>query len=190
MKYLVVFLSLFFLSGCNKNNNFEENLKRLDEVHGKCDNPFRKYGAIEYKICKDKERAAGPDGEVGDPVDITNLFSKIGQGGGTVIASDTNNHLWDASIQLVSPYSLNISDFEGGYIETNWILNQATPNNRCLIKIHITSVELVSNGVNTKIVCEDKIGESWYRSETSYQVEEKDLTLKILTEAARLSSSS
>ena len=190
MKYLLVFLSLFYLSSCNKNNSYEENLKRLDEIHGKCDNPFRKYGAIEYQICKDKQRAAGPDGEIGEAINVQNIFSKIGQGGATVMANDTNNHLWDASIQLVSPYSLNISDFDGGYIETNWILNQSTPNSRCLIKIHITSMELVSNGVSTKIVCEDKIGDNWYKSETNYQIEEKDLTLKILTEAAKLSSSS
>ena len=51
-------------------------------------------------------------------------------------------------------------------------------------------MELVSNGVSTKIVCEDKIGDSWYKSEINYQTEEKDLTLKILSEAAKLSSSS
>jgi len=85
---------------------------------------------------------------------------------------------------------LKISDFEGGFIETNWILDQSNPNSRCLIKIHITSVELVSNGINVKIICEDKIDEIWYKSENNYLKEEKELTLKILTEAARLSSNS
>jgi len=51
-------------------------------------------------------------------------------------------------------------------------------------------VELVSNGVNVKIICEDKIDEIWYKSENNYLKEEKELTLKILTEAARLSSNS
>jgi len=185
--YLLVFF--IFLASCNS-NNYQQNLEKLDKIHGKCDNPYRTYGPIEYKICKDKERAAGPDGIVDEPTNVAALFSKIGGGGTTVMKSDTNNFLWDSSIQLVSPYSLKISDFDGGFIETNWIMNQSSPNNRCLIKIHITSVELVSNGVDVKILCEDKIDEIWYQSENSYLKEEKELTLKILTEAARLSSNS
>lgn len=185
--YLVVFF--IFLASCNS-SNYQENMEKLDKIHGKCDNPYRTYGPIEYKICKDKERAAGPDGIVNEPTDVAELFSKIGGGRTTVMKSDTNNDLWDSSIQLVSPYSLKISDFDGGFIETNWIMNQSKPNSRCLIKIHITSVELVSDGVDVKILCEDKIDEIWYQSENSYLKEEKELTLKILTEAARLSSNS
>jgi len=185
--YLLVFF--IFLASCNS-NNYQQNLEKLDKIHGKCDNPYRTYGPIEYKICKDKERAAGPDGIVDEPTDVAALFSKIGGGGTTVMKSDTNNYLWDSSIQLVSPYSLKISDFDGGFIETNWIMNQSSPDSRCLIKIHITSAELVSDGVDVRILCEDKINEIWYQSENSYLKEEKELTLKILTEAARLSSNS
>ena len=34
---------------------------------------------------------------------------------------NTNNDLWEASLSVLSPYSIKISDFEGGYVETNWI---------------------------------------------------------------------
>lgn len=188
MKSFILFiLSMTLLSSCN-NSSFEKNMAELDKIHGKCDNPYRQYGPIEYKICKDKERAAGPDGIVGDPISLEGILSNIRTGNSSIIASDTNNHLWDASLQLVSPYALNISDFEGGYIETKWILNKSMPNSRCLIKIHITSMELISNGVKTNIVCEEKIEQTWYRSDDNYQNEEKNLTLKILTEAARISS--
>lgn len=189
MKKIYLLIFFIFLASCNS-SNYQENMEKLDKIHGKCDNPYRTYGPIEYKICKDKERAAGPDGIVNEPTDVAELFSKIGGGRTTVMKSDTNNDLWDSSIQLVSPYSLKISDFDGGFIETNWIMNQSKPNSRCLIKIHITSVELVSDGVDVKILCEDKIDEIWYQSENSYLKEEKELTLKILTEAARLSSNS
>jgi len=189
MKKIYLLIFFIFLASCNS-SNYQQNLEKLDKIHGKCDNPYRTYGPIEYKICKDKERAAGPDGIVDEPTDVAELFSKIGGGGTTVMKSDTNNYLWDSSIQLVSPYSLKISDFDGGFIETNWIMNQSSPDSRCLIKIHITSVELVSDGVDVRILCEDKINEIWYQSENSYLKEEKELTLKILTEAARLSSNS
>jgi len=112
--FLVVFF--IFLASCNS-SNYQQNLEKLDKIHGKCDNPYRTYGPIEYKICKEKERAAGPDGVIGEPVNVANLFSKIGGGGTTVMNNDTNNYLWDSSIQLVSPYALKISDFEGGFIE-------------------------------------------------------------------------
>jgi hypothetical protein len=57
-----------------------------------------------------------------------------------------------------------------------------------LIKTHITSVELVSNGVSNKIICEVKKGDNWYLSNESFNDEEKNLTLTILKEATNLSS--
>ena len=179
---------VFFLYACSTNQ--EERLAKLDKVYGYCDNPHRGISGREYEICIDKQRAAGPDGVVGDSVDVLSLFSSIGGAGqATVIGADTNNFLWDGALQVLSPYSLKITDFDGGFIETDWIMQSNLPNQRCLIKSHITSMELVSNGVSVKIICEELINDIWYVLNQDLKEEEKQLTLQILKQANNLSKS-
>lgn len=187
---LFLFLCITLLASCSGGNN-QENLAKLDKIYGPCDNPYRQYTATEKQICKDKERAAGPDGEVGEAIDILEVLS-IGNNNQTsyVRSSDTNNFLWDASLAILGSYSLKLSDYDGGYIETNWIIDKDNPSQRCLIKSHIKSSELVSNGVKVTILCENKIDGEWYSSNEDFVEEEKQLTLKILQEAKYISSSS
>ena len=188
-RVLFVFLSLFFFQSCSNDGSYQETVEKLDEVYGYCDNPQRRLRPLEYKICKDKERAAGPDGEVGEPLSIGNLFN--GGGSQTVYAaSDTNNFLWDASLKTLKNYSIKITDFDGGYIETNWIKKENIPDERCLIKTHITSSQLISTGVDVSFVCEKNIGDDWYVVNQSYIEEEQQLILKILSEASQLSTAS
>jgi len=185
--FLIVSLGLIF--SCSGNN--EENLAKLDKVYGPCDNPYRQYTALEKKICRDKVMAAGPDGEIGEPIDILDVlsFGKNNKQTNYIKSSDTNNFLWDASLAVLGSYSLKLSDYDGGYIETNWIINKDNPSQRCLIKSHIKSNELVSNGVKVTLLCENKIDEEWYSSNEDFVEEEKQLTIKILQEAASISSS-
>ncbi len=188
LRFLFSLFLIAFLSGCGGGSNHQKNMEKLDKVYGKCDNPYRQYRDLEYNICKDKERAAGPDGKIGDPLDINKLISGIGKSQTVIANSDTNNYLWDASIKVLNSYSFKIIDFDGGFIETNWIIEEGNPNQRCLIKTHITSAELVSNGVTNKIICELKKDDAWYTSDENFGEAEKDLTLVILKEASNLSS--
>ena len=181
--FIIISAFLFSCSGTH-----QKNLEALDKTYGKCDNPYRQYNEVEYQVCKDQERAAGPDGMVDEPIDIGDLISGIGKKTTTIIQADTNSYLWDASLQVLNPYSFKITDFDGGFIETNWIYEENNINQRCLIKTHITSDELVSNGVSNKIICEVKKGDNWYLSNESFIDAEKNLTLTILKEASNLSS--
>ena len=90
--------------------------------------------------------------------------------------------------EVLKSYSLKISDYEGGYVETNWIQDVNTPNERCLIKSHIVSRELIATGVKVKIICEKKINDTWYIADEEYLDEEKKLTLKILSIAREISN--
>ena len=181
--------SLGLIVSCAGGNN-EENLAKLDKVYGPCDNPYRQYTAIEKQVCRDKVMAAGPDGVIGEPINILDVLDFGNNGQANYIkSSDTNNFLWDASLAVLGSYSLKLSDYDGGYIETNWIVNKDNPLQRCLIKSHIKSSELVSNGVEVTILCENKIDGEWYSSNEEFVEEEKQLTLKILQEAASISSS-
>ena len=188
-RYLLIIFFAIFLGSCSSKpgQDHQKKLAELDKVYGPCNNPHRQYTPTQKKVCEDKARAAGPDGVVGDPINLTGLLDGI-RGGGKVVAavSDTNNYLWDSSLQILDNYSLKITDFEGGYIETNWIQESDKPNQRCLIKSHITSQELVSNGVKVKIICENKIDGDWYISSENFVDEEKQITLKILQEAQTL----
>ena len=181
----LIIISIFLYS-CN--GTHQKNLEELDKVYGKCDNPYRQYNEVEYSVCKDQERAAGPDDIVDEPININELISGIGKKKTTIVQTDTNSYLWDASLQVLSPYSFKIIDFDGGFIETNWIYEENNTNQRCLIKTHITSIELVSNGVTNKIICEVKKGNDWYLSNESFVDAEKNLTLTILREATNQSS--
>ena len=189
VRKIVFLLMAVFLYSCASDQ--EERLSKLDKVYGYCDNPHRGISGQQYEICKDKERAAGPDGVVGESMDILSFISGIGEAKNSAyINSDTNNFLWDGALQVLNPYSFKITDFDGGYIETDWIMQSKFPNQRCLIKSHITSIELVSNGINVKIICEELIDGIWYASTQNVQEEEKKLTLKILNQASALSNSS
>ena len=192
LKTLLIISSLFFISGCSKglmNGDFQANLEKSDKVYGPCNNPNRQLSAIEKKICLDKQRAAGPDGVVGDAFNITEFIEKINNPTGNVVysGSSVNQELWNGSLRVLSSYPLKTVDSQGGFISTEWILEEGVPDQRCLIKININSLELISTGVNTKIVCEKRTSGEWYISQQVFTEEEKQITLKILEIANQLS---
>ena len=182
-----LFASLFLIScGSKVTKNYQKNLENLDEVYGKCDNPHRKLSKNQRRICLDKERAAGPDGVIDDGLILSDIFGGSSKGQ-TIISSQINKNLWDASLSVLRPYAMKNIDFEGGFIETDWITSIENPNQRRLIKSHITSIELVSNGVKMTMICEEKKEGAWYLSQNNFIEEEKKLTLKVLETAQKLS---
>jgi len=175
-KLVYIFL-LFLLLGCG-GGNLEKNLERMDKSFGKCDNPNRHMSDAQYKICKDKELTQNktPD------FNLTELMEKVRSGNvGNAQYSPYNQTLWKSALKTVDSYSLKITDSQGGYIETDWIYNQEERNKRCLIKIQVTSVDLVSDGVVSKLVCEIKDSdENWYPDGLDHLEESKQVTLSIL----------
>lgn len=174
--FLLVILS--FTVSCTKNRDLEANLKKLDEVYGYCDNPQRDIRGIQYKVCKDKERAGMKS------LELTNLSEIFRRGAATVAQSNVNPTLWQASLTTLNSYSLKIADSNGGYIETDWIFDEINAE-RCVVKVQITSPELVTTGVNTTIICQNKSGENWVNNNSKYNEEAKQITLRILNEAAK-----
>ena len=177
---IISILSLLFVLSCAGNN--EKNLAELDKVFGKCDNPHREFSDIQYRICKDKERAAG-----GEPIDIEQSFTKIlgnFQGGNVVYQTPINQHLWNGALETTKQYPLKIADNQGGYIETDWIYQSNLENQRCSIKLFITTAELISTGIKTSFICQNKINDNWINDGKNYSQEEKQITLKILENAS------
>ena len=171
------------LLGCGSKH--QENVARLDEVHGVCDNPARILTKRQYEICKMKQR--GNDGE---PLEIEDLSKSLGDlvsesfGMGTTIvggSSFANRYLWQASLDVLSPFPIKIADNGGGYIETDWIIdyNQSS-DKRCQIKVMVRSTELVSNGLKSTLNCQNFDGQNWNADGQKYPNEEKNITLKIL----------
>ena len=189
MKVLITLLALILLQSCsNTGGDIEKNLAETDKIYGKCNNPNRQFTYITKKICEDQERAAGPDGVVGDPINLTEIFSGIGGNKKIIYAgANSNQFLWNGALETLKEYPLMTVDSQGGFISTDWILEEANPDQRCMIKINITSRELISNGVNTKILCQKKETEEWYSNNEIFIEEEKNITLKILEKASQLS---
>ena len=171
------------LVGCGSRH--QENVARLDEVHGVCDNPARILTKSEYEICKMKER-----GSAGGDLEIDDLSTSLGEllsdqlGLGTTMiggSSFANRFLWQASLDVLSPFPIKIADNGGGYIETDWIIdyNQSS-DKRCQIKVMVRSSELVSNGLKSTLNCQNFDGQNWNADGQKYPNEEKNITLKIL----------
>ena len=187
---MVTFLlfSLFFV---NCAGTLDQELEKLDEIYGYCDNPQRNIRGVEYDVCKAKERAMGPDGKADekDPLNFTELVEKIRGGPNqTIVNASVNKHLWRSSLEVMTPYELKIADNQGGFIQTEWIYRKDEPNSRCIIKIQISSIELISTGVKASISCQEKINSNWLSDNVEYTAEQKQLTLKILELANQYSS--
>jgi hypothetical protein len=192
MKTLITFLVLILLQSCSSGplgGDIQKNLAETDKIYGKCNNPNRQFTYIQKKICEDQVRAAGPDGVVGDPINLTEIFSGFGGNGKVVYAgSSSNEFLWNGALETLKEFPLKTVDSQGGFISTEWIFEETNPSQRCLIKVNITSRELMSNGVNTKILCQKKEINDWYPIKELFIEEEKNITLKILEKASQLSN--
>ena len=179
--FLVLISSI--LLGCGSRH--QENVAKLDEVYGVCDNPARILTKRQYDICIMKQR-----GNSGETLDVDDLSTSLGElvsdqlGIGTTIvggSSFANRYLWQASLDVLSPFPIKIADNGGGYIETDWIIeyNQSSEK-RCQIKVMVRSSELVSNGLKSTLNCQNFDGQNWNADGQKYPNEEKNITLKIL----------
>lgn len=193
LKIFLIIASLFLLTGCGagkvlNSGDLEANLEKSDKIYGKCNNPNRQFTKVEKEICQSKVRAAGPDGKVGDPINITEIFDRFNNPDKVVYkGGSVNQYLWNGSLAVLADYPLKNVDSQGGYIATEWIFNKEVPDQRCVIKVNVNSLELISTGVNTNIVCEKKSDEQWYITDEKFIEEEKRITLKILEIAQQLS---
>ena len=170
----VIFIVFVLMVASCANQNLEKNLEELDKVYGRCDNPHHQYGEVEYRICKDKERARSDS----EPFNISKfLEGKSSNIGIAPNRSMVNQDLWNSSLSVLDDYSLKIADNEGGYVETDWIYENQS---RCLIKVQIISAELISTGLKTKILCQKNDNDLWVNDNIVYTDEEKKLTLRIL----------
>ena len=179
----LMLISSILLVGCGSKH--QENLARLDEVHGVCDNPARILTKRQYEICKMKQR-----GSAGGELEIDDLSTSLGElvsdqlGLGTTIvggSSFANRFLWQASLDVLSPFPIKIADNGGGYIETDWIIDyNESSDKRCQIKVMVRSSELVSNGLKSTLNCQNFDGQNWNADGQKYPNEEKNITLKIL----------
>lgn len=178
---LTIVIVLF--QACSKgplDGDMASNMEKLENLHGPCNNPHKILNTKERMLCEDKARAAGPGGDIKLPLNLSKLTS-LGGGSTTIVQGlNINQPLWQASLGLLDQYPIKLADSQGGFISTEWITNSSSPNQRCNIKVTITSKDLVSDGVKVKLLCENNIDGNWFTDNTTYVNEEKDLTLKIL----------
>ena len=193
LKILVCFTSILILSSCSQGLNqgsIEKNLEATDKIYGRCNNPNRQFSEVEKEICISKVRAAGPDGEIGEAFNITDLIDKINNPNKGVVyaGSNVNQFLWNGSLSVLEAYPLKTVDSQGGFIASDWILNKNEPDKRCQIKVNVTSQDLISTGVKTKIICQEQNNSQWYPNNEMLIEQEKKITIKILEIAQELSN--
>ena len=153
----------------------------MDELYG-CKKPGENLSKEKYKACLAKERAGGES-----LFDLEGNLNDLIRGKDNVVYQYTvNPYLWRAAIEITNTYPLKIADSQGGYIQTEWINNTEDNSIRCLIKIQISSKELITTGVSSNFLCENKVNETWSSDNIDYIEEEKQITLKILEVAGTL----
>ncbi len=184
-RYFYMLLGLVLLNSCT--NTYEENQKKAKKLYGECDNPIDNLKASnleKYKSCKAKEAANGESffDLTGDLTDI------IGGKDNIVYQYSVNPYLWNASLKVTDSYPIKIADNQGGFIETDWITAPNDITKRCLIKIRILSRELITTGVDTSFLCENKNNDIWVSDKIEYIQEEKKITLRILEIAGNLAN--
>jgi len=193
LKFIVSLCLAFIVTSCSQGiggGNIEKNLEATDKIYGRCNNPNRQLTEVEKEICVAKERAAGPDGEIGDPINLTDIIERFNNPDKNIVyaGSMVNKFLWQGSLSVLEQYPLQTVDSQGGFISTEWILDKNQTNKRCQIKVSITSQEFISTGAKTKIICQQKDGDQWYLDNLALIEEEKNITLKILEKALELSN--
>ena len=193
LKLLVSLVIGFTITSCSQglnSGNIEKNLEATDKIYGRCNNPNRQFTEVEKEICVAKVRAAGPDGKVGDPINLTDVIARFNNPNKNVVyaGSGTNQFLWNGSLSVLEAYPLITVDSQGGFIASDWILDKNEPNKRCQIKVNVTSQDLISTGVKTKIICQEQDNNKWYSSDEILIEQEKKITLKILETAQKLSN--
>tara|TARA_Y100001935_G_scaffold105172_1_gene87196 strand:+ start:773 stop:1342 length:570 start_codon:yes stop_codon:yes gene_type:complete len=187
IRYIILLLSIFLFISCS--GKHEERMAELDSIYGVCDNPARNYdkGTKKYELCKDKERAKG-ESLFGLSGDLSDIIS--GGDDKIIYQSNVNPYLWNAALEVTQIYPLKIADNQGGFIETDWIYETNSPSQRCLLKIHVLSRDLVTTGVTSSFLCENREDQVWVSDKKEYIEEEKQITLKILEIAGNLSKTS
>ena len=193
LKILVCLASILIVSSCSQGLNqgsIEKNLEATDKIYGRCNNPNRQFTEVEKEICIAKVRAAGPDGEIGEAFNITDLIDKFNNPNKGVVyaGSNVNQFLWNGSLSVLEAYPLKTVDSQGGFIASDWILNKNEPDKRCQIKVNVTSQDLISTGVKTKIICQEQNNSQWYPNNEMLIEQEKKITIKILEIAQELSN--
>ncbi|MFL2514770.1 MAG: DUF3576 domain-containing protein [Alphaproteobacteria bacterium] len=186
MRFILVFSAYLVLISCSSSN--QANLEKFDKVYGRCDNPHRQFSDREYNICVAQERAGSLDKE---PISITGIFNKKNENQSSSqgsFGSTINQSLWQSSLKVLTDYPLKNVDSVGGYIETEPVYDKENLSQRCTIKITILSSQLISNGIDTNIICEQKQQDLWINTNEDFSNEEKKLSLKILSEAQKLSN--
>ena len=153
----------------------------MDELYG-CKKPGENLSKEKYRACLAKERAGGES-----LFDLEGDLNDLIRGKDNVVYQyAVNPYLWRAAIEVTNTYPLKIADNQGGYIQTEWINNVEDSAIRCLIKIQILSKDLITTGVSSNFLCENKANETWSSDNIDYIEEEKQITLKILEVAGKL----
>jgi len=192
LKSLIYLALVLLLTSCSQGitgGNLEKNLEETDKIYGRCNNPNRQMSAIDKEVCLGKVSAAGPDGKIDDPINLTDIFDRFNNPNKNVVYAglSVNQYLWQGSLSVLENYPLQTVDSQGGFISTDWIINKDEPNRRCQIKINVISQDLISTGVKTKLLCQEKDNDQWFPDGTLLTEEEKKITLKILEKAQELS---
>ena len=192
LKNLTCLVVASLLISCGQvlnNGNLEKNLEATDKIYGRCNNPNRQMTEVEKEICRGKVMAAGPDGKIDDPINLTDIFDKFNNPNKNIVytGSSVNKFLWQASLSVLESYPLQTVDSQGGFISTDWIINKDEPNRRCQIKITVLSQDFVSTGVKTKLLCQERDNSQWYPDSAILVEEEKKITLTVLEKAHELS---
>ncbi|MAV82412.1 MAG: hypothetical protein CMI90_02980 [Pelagibacteraceae bacterium] len=179
MKPLLILLVLsVILTGCGTGKNYQEVKQKQIENDPCVYDRIKGQKAEERCIARVNAKAA--EGEGLFATMIEDIKEDLGEGAGG--SSYVNKWLWNGSIETLGEFPLKIADAFGGVIETDWLIKDGVPDNRCAVKVLIKTKDLVSNGVEVNTICQKYNGTNWVLvnddlSEANREIENSILSL-------------
>ena len=101
------------------------------------------------------------------------------------ISMAVNAFLWRASLDTVSFIPVNSADPIGGFISTDWYLDQENPNERIKMNVYIKDRRLRADAISVSVFREVKVSEALVKADVNPDTA-KLVEASILTKAREL----
>jgi len=194
LRIFLFFISLIFISSCNK--NVEDTSKLWEKSQASGDILTRSGtllsdggSAADRKLAlQDAENRLRTGGGLFGKKAGFNLMGgdKKNKQGYASVGMPINPYLWKGSLETIEFMPLASADPFGGIIITDWYTGPAKPNERCKLNIFIKGVEMKTNNLKVNSFCQKLSADGMWVDQPVSENTNADLENAILNKAKKI----
>ena len=166
--YILVFVFLLMLSGCNKNlsekdkQSLWEKAQTQGEITRRSGTPFNLATDKDLAMSDAENRLSTGGGLLGKKAN----FSFLGENNETSaqitgVGMPINPYLWKASLNTINFMPLSSTDPFAGTIITDWYTDSSNLGERCKLNIFINGKDLKTNNLKVSSFCQILKNNQW-----------------------------